>query len=76
MKLWPSISRAGIAMFPFSNDKSYELCVRGRSARGCIYVEINLSLNHIQQIVGSLSTLTESVSSKESTCLNLNINSD
>lgn len=56
MKPCPSISRAGIATFPLSNDKSYELRITGRSVCGCIYVEINLELNHIQQIVGFLST--------------------
>lgn len=44
MKPCPSVSRAGIAASPLSNDKSCELCVTGRSVCGCIYVEINLSL--------------------------------
>lgn len=73
MKLCPSISRAGIATFPLSNDKSYELCITGRSVCGCSYVEINFKFNHIQQMVGFL---TESVSSNERTCLNLKVNSD
>lgn len=55
MKLCPSISRAGIATFPLSNDKSYELCITGRSVCGCSYVEINFKFNHIQQMVGFLS---------------------
>lgn len=74
MKLCPSISRAGIATFPLSNDKSYELCITGRSVCGCSYVEINLSL--ITYSKWLVFCLTESVSSNERTCLNLKVNSD
>lgn len=44
MKLCPSTSRAGIAAFLLSNDKSYELWVTARALCGWIYVGINLGL--------------------------------
>lgn len=44
MKLCPSTSRAGIATFPLSNDKFYELWVRAGALCGWIDVEITLCL--------------------------------